>query len=112
MPQFMLMYRADAKAEEVMGQATPEEMQAGMAQWFAWRDKVGADNLDFGLPVQPRVHVDQDGSATESTSDLSGYSILTADSLDDAVRLVADHPHLSWRGGTIEILELLPMPGP
>ena len=112
MPKFMLMYRADAEAEEVMAQATPEEMQSGMAQWFAWRDKVGADNLEFGLPLQPRVHVGQDGTATESTSDLSGYSILTAGSLDDAVALVAQHPHLSWRGGTIEILELLPMPGP
>lgn len=111
MTQYMLVYRADAKAEEAMADATPEQMQAGMAAWMAWHDKVGADNLEFGLPLQPRVHVDQDGRASESTSDLSGYSILTADSVDHAAALVADHPHLKWRGGTIEILELLPMPG-
>jgi len=107
----MLVYRADAKAEEAFADATPEQLQAGMAAWMAWHDKVGPENIDFGLPLQPRVHVASDGTASESTSDLSGYSVLTADSVDAAVALVADHPHLAWRGGSIEILELLPMPG-
>ena len=111
MAKYKLLYQSDAAAEQVMAQASEVDMQAGMAQWLAWRDRVGADNVDFGFPLQPRVHVDQEGKASESSSAASGYSILTADSLDDAVAMVADHPHLRWRGGTIEVLELLPMPG-
>jgi hypothetical protein len=111
MARFMLVYESDAQAEDLMAQATPEEMQASMAEWLAWRDRVGGDEvLEFGLPLQPRVHV-ADGQATTSTSHASGYSILTVDSLDDAVRLVSDHPHLKRAGSSIEVHELLPMPG-
>jgi hypothetical protein len=37
------------------------------------------------------------------------YSIVTADSLDEAVALTAGHPHLA-NGGGIEVLELAKVP--
>ena len=34
-----------------------------------------------------------------------------AGSLDDAVRVVADHPHVHTPDGSIDVLEFLQMPG-
>jgi hypothetical protein len=45
-------------------------------------------------------------------SQVTGYSILEAGSLDDALKLVEDHPHLKTPGGaTIDVYEFLPAPG-
>ena|SRR5438552_13408810 len=111
MARFMLLYQSDAQAEDLMAEASPEEMQAGMAEWIAWRDKAGGDEVvEFGLPTQPRKHFES-GQASDSQSPVSGYSIITAESLDDVVQLISDHPHLKRSGSSIEVLELLPMPG-
>jgi hypothetical protein len=58
-----------------------------------------------------RSAIGDDGTSPE-TSDLNGYSILEADSLDAARLLVDGHPFLSEGKGrfSIEIFELVPMP--
>jgi len=111
MARFMLLYEAPRRAEDVMANSTPEEMEAGMTEWLAWKDRIGGDDvLEWGMPVQARAHLDG-GGTSPSTSQASGYSILTADSLDDAVAMAADHPHLKQPGTSIEVLELISMPG-
>jgi len=111
MARFMLLYQSDAQAQELIANATPDEMQAGMVEWLAWRDRIGGpEKLEFGMPLQPLQHFEC-GKASDSQSQASGYSIITAESLDEAVQLIADHPHLKREGSSIEVLELLAMPG-
>jgi hypothetical protein len=111
MARFMLLYQSDAQAEDLMADASPEQMQAGMDEWLAWRERAGGpEAVEFGLPLQPRTHF-EDGHVTDSHSHASGYSIVTARTLDDVVELISDHPHLNRAGSSIEVLELLPMPG-
>src|SRR5438067_1721636 len=111
MARFMLLYQSDAQAADLMANATEEEMQAGMAEWQAWYEKAGGpDVLEWGMPLQPRMHY-ENGRSSDSTSGASGYSIATAGSLDDVLQLISDHPHLKREGSSIEVLELLPMPG-
>jgi hypothetical protein len=50
-------------------------------------------------------------SATPEQTQAAGYSILQAESLDGAAKMVEDHPHLETPGGTIDVLEFLAMPG-
>jgi len=42
---------------------------------------------------------------------VSGFSIVQANSMDDAIKLFKDHPHFKTPGGaSIELLEFVPMP--
>ncbi len=66
---------------------------------------------------QPDLHLVDFGSPTMPTSDadpgpagwIGGYSLLQADDLAALEEVLAEHPHKA--AGTIEVLELLPMPG-
>jgi len=97
MAKFLVLYRSDVSAAEQMANATPEEAAAGMQEWMRWFEATGEALVDGGAPTQG-------GDGT-----VGGYSILQAADLAAAQGLVADHPHR--RIGTIDVLELLQMPG-
>jgi hypothetical protein len=42
---------------------------------------------------------------------VTGYSIVEAESHDDAARMFADHPHLQIAGVYIGVLAVTPIPG-
>lgn len=89
---------------------TPEDARAGMARWMAWHDRVGDRMVDFGTPLADGVRVSSDGT-TPSDRDVVGYSIVEADSLDEALALAQNHPHLDTTGGCeIEVHAALPLP--
>ena len=54
----------------------------------------------------------EDGAETDSTSDVSGFTIIQADSRDAAIAILRDHPHFkNSNSPAMELLEFLPMPG-
>lgn len=109
-PRFLVLYRSNVSAMEQMSSGTPEQMQAGMDAWMAWAQQTGEKLSDMGSPLGDTKSVG-DGVAA-SPGYIGGYSFLEADSLDGAVKLVEHHPHLMMPGGaTVEVHELLPMPG-
>ena len=111
MKKFFVLYRAPVSAQEQMANASPEEMKAGMEPWFAWKEKLGDGVVDMGTPLGSPRRVTKDG-ASSSDSSICGYSILQANSLDEALEMVKDHPHLSWvEESEIEVLEAFPLPG-
>ena len=111
MKKFFVLYRAPVGAMEQMSKATLEEMKKGMEPWFEWKDKIGDALVDMGKPLASPQKVTKSGSS-KSNSTICGYSILHANSLDEAVGMIKDHPHLSWvDGAEIEVLEEMPMPG-
>ncbi len=111
MAKYMVLYNSSASASELMANATPEEMQASMAEWMQWRGQAEKSfKVDFGMPLQAVCRV----TATESTASdnqASGYSIVEGDSKDALVELLKSHPHLKRAGAYIDVLEMLPMPG-
>jgi hypothetical protein len=107
MAKYMILYRSSLGAGEQMG--TPEQAQEGMQAWMNWAGQVGSALVDMGSPVNS---VGTDGPAGETGVGVCGYSVLEADSLESAKKLLVGHPHLSTPGGSfIEILEFLPIPG-
>jgi hypothetical protein len=111
MKKFLVLYRANVPAAEMMTNSTPEQMKAGMDAWGAWMGRVGDSLVDVGAPLGGSRSVDQ-GSRASGGSHVTGFSVLQADSLDAAAALVENHPHLSTPGGaSVEILEYLPVPG-
>ena len=51
------------------------------------------------------------GATAASGEDVCGYSILQAASAQDVTNLLDGHPHLEMSGASIDVLEMLSMPG-
>jgi hypothetical protein len=106
MSKFMILYRAPQSAREQLANSTPEQMEAGMAAWQTWANKVGYAISDLGSPLAHTTHV---GPGTASGDGVTGYSILEAGSADEVETILDGHPHLSMPGASIEVLELIPI---
>ncbi len=103
MTKYMILYRAPVSAAEQMGADDPEAAQAGIDAWMAWAQRAGSALVDLGSPLQPVV-----GGGVGDP--VAGYSIMQADSLDSLQEVLVGHPHTEW-GGTIDVLEVIAMPG-
>lgn len=109
MSKFMILYRAPSSAREQLENSTPEQLEASNKAWRAWADRVGYAIADLGTPLAHTTHV---GPGAASTDGVSGYSILEiqdAGSADEVRTLLEGHPHLAVPGGSIEVLELIPV---
>jgi hypothetical protein len=111
MAKFMILYNSSSKASDLMANATPEEMKASMDEWMKWREEASKTfKVDFGLPLQVVGHVTA-SDTSDSDSQVGGYSIIEADSKDALMELLKTHPHLSRPDSSIDVLEMLAMPG-
>ena len=111
MAKFMIIYNSSQTASDTMANATPEEMQASMAEWMQWREEASKTfKIDFGLPLQAVSRVTSEGAGL-SDSRVSGYSLVEGESKDTLVELLKSHPHLKRPGASIDVLEMLSMPG-
>ena len=81
-----------------------EERNALMAAWGAWLGGLGSALIDAGNPFGPSAAVESDGSNGAGTSGLSGYSIVEAGSLDEAVEKARSCPVFQG-GGSLEVYE-------
>jgi hypothetical protein len=81
-----------------------------MDMWTEWGGKLGPALVDFGLPLGESNRV-EGGSASPGTSQATGYSIIEAESLEAATKLVEDHPHLHQPDGWIDVFATMEMPG-
>ena len=109
MSKYLLLYRAPSSAMEQMASATPEQAQAGMDAWMRWAGQAGDRVVDLGAPLGESTVVGAQGGADGSY--IAGYSLMQAGSVDEMKDLLEAHPHLMMDGASIQVLEVLPMPG-
>lgn len=110
MPKYLVLYRAPTDAMQQMGEASPEEAQAGMEQWMQWAGKAGSAIVDLGSPLAAVATLGAPASAGGQT--LGGFSVLEADSTDAVKALLDGHPHFNMPGDVaIDVYEFLPIPG-
>jgi len=110
MTKYLFIYHAPTSPADATP-PDPEQMETVMAAWGAWAAKVGDRMVDFGTPLDKGVQVTPQGTSP-STREVAGYSLITADSQEEAIELAQNHPHLNMPGGcTIEVHEALPVPG-
>ena len=86
--------------------ATPAEQKASVDAWGAWFGRFGEAITDAGNPfTQARKTIRPDGSVSEGAqASASGYTLVKADSLDQAVEIAKGSPVLVG-GGTISVYE-------
>lgn len=103
MKKYFVIYYAPT-AWDMTG-ASPEEMQKGMEAWMAWAAACGDGLLDMGSPLNKGQKVTKAG-ASSSDKGAVGYSILQANTMDEALKMLRNHPHLDWADGCeIEVHE-------
>lgn len=89
--------------------ATPEEGQKHFAEYQAWLKGLGNKAISPANPLKGTMCVAPDGSTSEgSQTGMSGYTIIEADSMDEALQAAKACPFLGI-GGTMEISELVEM---
>ena len=98
MAEFIFTYRTPA--DYTVG--TPE----GTAAWEAWFQGIGSQLRDLGKPVFNRGTV---GGSVDGAP-LGGYSLVTAQNLDEALTLAKGCPIVA-AGGGVEVGELADLPG-
>ena len=110
MKKFLVIYHAPAEAMDKMKDVTPEEREAVMKPWMDWAAACGDGLIDLGTPLAGGQKVTPDGTSP-SDKQVAGYSMLQAESMDEAVKMLEGHPHLSWTAGCeIEVHESMPLP--
>ena len=110
MKKFIATYHAPIDFMEQSGTSSPEEMKKGMDAWMAWAKRCGAKLVDMGDPLSGGQTLRSDGSAVASERQVRGYSVLQAETMDEAKALLDGHPHLNWMDGCeIDVHEAIPM---
>ena len=84
MKKYMVIYHAPAELMNQTADSSPEEMDEGMKEWMTWAARCGEKLLDLGNPLVGGQKLIPDGSSEGSTRGVSGYSILQAESFEDA----------------------------
>jgi hypothetical protein len=89
--------------------ADETERKEQYAQWGRWFEELGAAIVDGGAAMGTAKTVGPGGSVSEGGSRaLTGYSIVSADSLDAAVELAKGCPVLGI-GGAVDVYEAIAM---
>lgn len=110
MEKYMLVFHNVPMVEEVYATMSPDAMQAELAKWGAWIGGIAAqgkfvasDALDpNGKTVKGSKKVITDGPFTEGKELVSGYLILQAENIDEAVELSYGCPIYDHEG-TVEV---------
>ena len=116
MAEFILLLHEDPSS---FSDASPEEMQSVVGEYFAWRDSlmqsgqlVGGNKLkDEGgrdLSLQGGNLRVVDGPFAEAKEVMGGYFIIAASDYDEAIAISSSCPHLKY-GKRIELREIDPI---
>ena len=95
MAKFVLLYTGGGMPE------SEEEQAKVMAAWGAWYEGLGEAVVDPGNPFSPAVqNIVSDGTVSEGPIGkmASGYSILSADSMEAAMGMAKKCPMLEGNG--------------
>ena len=95
MGKFVLLYTGGGMPE------SEEEQAAVLAAWGAWYTNLGEAVVDPGNPTGPVVkYINSDRSVSDGAvgAHVSGYTIISADSMEAAVGLAKGCPVLDGNG--------------
>jgi hypothetical protein len=80
-----------------------EARQQAMTAFATWASKTGKALIDPGAPLGPSKTVSKDSVVDGPAPGPSGgYSVIEADDIDSAVKLLRDHPFVG-RGGSLQV---------
>jgi hypothetical protein len=114
MKKFLAIYLGSAEAmanwKSLNEETRKKQEKIGMESWMKWT----IDNKQFiieGSPLGKTKHIDKNG-ITDVRNELGAYTVVEAETQEDAAKLFLNHPHFTiFPGESIEVMECLPIPG-
>jgi len=111
MGKFLILFNAAEPMSEFMVRSTPEERQAGLEAWVKWKAEAEKTiSFEFGAVIQAVQRIEQQ-ELIKSTNQASNYAFAYAKTKDEVINVLQSHPHLKRTGATIDVLEILTIPG-
>jgi hypothetical protein len=111
MKKYLVIYFGGATESEKSVPFDEKSQQEFMNAWAKWAEEHKDSVIDFGCPLGKAKSVNHTGTSDKKNS-MTSYSIVHAESHEDAVSLFTGHPHLSLHpNNSIEIIEMLAIPG-
>jgi len=105
MPEYMISYLGGNKP------SSADEGKKHFAKYMDWLSSLGESAVSPANPLKDTSTVSPDGTITAgSATTMSGFTIVRADSMDAALMIAKSCPFLDI-GGSLEVSELIPMPG-
>jgi hypothetical protein len=102
MGKYLFAYRGGMTAD------TDEQRQAAMQAWGGWFGELGPAVVDPGNPFAGSTSVGDGGGGGggAAASELTGYSVINADSIEAASALAEGCPVLKG-GGSVDVYETI-----
>ncbi|ATP57126.1 transcription initiation protein [Pedobacter ginsengisoli] len=113
MKEFLFVFRNDYQA---VPKGSPEEMQAETKKWMDWIGGIAAQNklvdrgnrlASEGNTLKPG-NVITDGPFMEIKEAIGGYTLIRAESLEDATEIAKGCPIFQF-GGSVEVRAINPL---
>ena len=103
MPNFIITYHGGERPN------SPEEGKAHMKKWQEWIASLGEAVVNPGTPLSKTSFVNIDGiDESGAISAMSGYAVVKASDIDEAVKIAKTDPFLAM-GGTIGVAQMIEM---
>jgi hypothetical protein len=111
MREFVLMFRMDITTEEA--QPSLEQMKIYMAQWMKWINEIstygqlakgGNHLLNTGKVLRPNNVISNEPYIANKES-VSGYILILAKNMDEAIQIAKKCPILQGDGTSVEVRE-------
>ena len=114
MKKFLAIYlgspEALAKWRSVEEEMRKNNEKEGMESWMKWAIENKDSILDNGTPLGKTKRIDKNG-VTDVKNELGVYTVVQANSHEEAANLFLNHPHfMIFPGESVEVMECLPMP--
>jgi hypothetical protein len=103
MAKYLLVYHGGSGMA-----ASADEQAAAVAAWNDWFGRLDGALVDGGNPTAAVRHITPDGRVSDDPTGPTGYSIISAADLDEAVALAKGSPLLQ-AGGSIQVAETIDM---
>jgi hypothetical protein len=109
MKNFLAIYLGSADANAKL-EITDPQKKAGMDKWMKWATDNANAIVDLGSPLGKTKKINADG-VSDTRNRMTAYTIVQADSHDEAARLFVNHAHFTvFPGDSVEVMECLPIP--
>ncbi len=108
---FVLYMASEGDFKKVMAEMpamSAEAQKKSMQEWMDWMKAKGGV-VDMGAPLGKTMRVTPT-EVSPSRNDIGGYSVIEAESHEEAAKKMQDSPHFKMMpGGWIEVMEIMPM---
>ena len=99
MANYLLLYKGGGMPEG------DEAKAKVMADWGEWMKQCGENLVDAGNPCSNAMSVTKDNVGKVSGDRVTGYSVIKADSMDDAVKAAQMVPLVADGTGSCDVYE-------